>query len=130
MSSRSTRRGRPVALSSSTSRRRQVALWPTVSVAYNAQVTEFMFKETGGKSATKKEDAPVPGSAQQPEPQAEAGAQEDEPAHDYDSSEYEEVEVTDDEDGDGEDGSAPKRQRTEEPPNVLHHAQSPVASSQ
>ncbi|KAK1759970.1 hypothetical protein QBC47DRAFT_373370 [Echria macrotheca] len=34
--------------------------------------------------------------------------------HDYDSSEYEEVEVTDDED-ENEDGSAPKRQRTEEP---------------
>ncbi|KAK0640632.1 hypothetical protein B0T16DRAFT_356857, partial [Cercophora newfieldiana] len=35
---------------------------------------------------------------------------------DYDSSEYEEVEVTDDEgDDDGAEGSAPKRQRTEEP---------------
>ena len=40
--------------------------------------------------------------------------------HDYDSSEYEEVEVTDDEGIEGEDedqdGNAPKRQRTEEPP--------------
>ncbi|KAK0617618.1 hypothetical protein B0T14DRAFT_396722, partial [Immersiella caudata] len=41
---------------------------------------------------------------------------EKEQPHDYDSSEYEEVEVTDDEgDGDGAEGSAPKRQRTEEP---------------
>ena len=51
---------------------------------------------------------------------AEATAEaQDEAAHDYDSSEYEEVEVTDDEDADDadrdEDGTARKRQRTEEP---------------
>lgn len=42
-----------------------------------------------------------------------------ETTHDYDSSEYEEVEVTDDEEGEAGDqeqeGSAPKRQRIEEP---------------
>ena len=49
-----------------------------------------------------------------------AGASAGEKEHDYDSSEYEEVEVTDDEGEDGqegdEEGNAPKRQRTEEPP--------------
>ncbi|KAK0629381.1 hypothetical protein B0T17DRAFT_455590, partial [Bombardia bombarda] len=57
----------------------------------------------------------IPGTSRQaPEQEPEAAP------HDYDSSEYEEVEVTDDEDGDergdgdNKDGSAPKRQRTDE----------------
>ena len=71
----------------------------------------------GGQGANDKSGvptaAPAPGTTTTEEQQQEPTP------HDYDSSEYEEVDVTDDEDEDqagaNPDGTAPKRQRTQDP---------------
>jgi len=85
-------------------------LMPAILELDQARILQKATGETSKEQDGKPKETTVPerpNTSRKPEPEK--------PSHDYDSSEYEEVEVTDDEDDEGAEGSAPKRQRTEEP---------------